>query len=98
MPVLGTLADAIVFFVSIACTLLMWMLVIRVVLSWFGVNPWTQGNQLVSLVYQTTDAMLAPLRRVPLRVGPLDLTPLLLIVILKYLPILLAEVLRLLIP
>ena len=92
MPIVMTMVDALLTFVGIVCTILKWMLIIRIVLSWLGVNPWTQGNQFVTIIYQTTDVMLAPFSKVPLRIGPLDLTPILVIIVLDFIPKLLASI------
>ena len=87
-----TVVDALLTFVGIVCTILKWILIIRIVLSWLGVNPWNQGNQLVSVVYQTSDVLLGPFSKLPLRIGPLDLTPILVIIVLNFIPRLLASI------
>jgi YggT family protein len=56
--------------------LLFWVLnlaiLARVVLSWFNVSPF---NPFVRIIYQVTDPIFAPLRRIIPPVGMLDLTP-----------------------
>jgi len=71
--------------VNIFFTVLYWMLVIRIVLSWFGVSPATTFNEALSALYQVTDLILRPLRRLPLRVGMLDLSPVVAFVALQFL-------------
>jgi len=53
-----------------------------VVMSWIRPNP---GNPLVQLVYNLTEPVLAPIRRVIPPIGGLDLSPLVLLVILQFL-------------
>jgi YggT family protein len=56
--------------------LLFWVLnlaiLARVVLSWFNVSPF---NPFVHIIYQVTDPIFEPLRRIIPPVGMLDLTP-----------------------
>ena len=57
----------------------------RVILSWF---PVSRENPIVSIVFQITDPMLAPIRRIMPRTGMLDLSPLVLFFLLYFLRIL----------
>ena len=50
------------------------------ILSW--VSP-GQTNKLTNILYQVTEPLLAPLRRVVPKVGMLDLTPLVAIILLR---------------
>ena len=53
--------------------ILYFLLVVRIILSWFQVDPYSGPAQ---VLYQITDPILAPFQRIPfLRVGPLDLSP-----------------------
>lgn len=47
-------------------------ILIRVIFSWLNVNPY---NPFVSLIYQVTDPILEPLRRIIPPLGMLDVTP-----------------------
>ena len=60
-------------------------LFVRVILSWF---PVSRENPIVSVVFQITDPMLAPIRRIMPRTGMLDLSPLVLFFLLYFLRIL----------
>ncbi len=66
--------------------LLFWVLnlaiLIRVVLSWLRVNPY---SPLVSLIYQITDPILEPLRRIVPPIGMIDVTPILAMILLSVL-------------
>ena len=59
-------------------TVLVWVLIVgvfaRVLLSWIPMGG-GQLNPLVAIIYQITEPILAPLRRLNLRVGMFDLTP-----------------------
>ncbi len=61
-------------FVNVLFWLLNLAIFVRVVLSWLNPNPYNP-NPLVSLVYQITDPVLEPLRRIVPMIGPLDITP-----------------------
>ena len=58
------------------------LLVLRILLSWFSVDPY---NAVVSALYQITDPLLIPFRKIPLRVGMIDFTPLLAFLALSFL-------------
>ena len=55
------------------------VLIVRVVLSWFPINPHGMGATVAGFIYLMTDPVLVPLRRVmpALRIGSvgLDLAP-----------------------
>ena len=60
-------------FLSILLTVLYIAILARVLLSWFPINP---SNPLVRLLWDITEPILAPLRRVIPRIGMFDLSPL----------------------
>ena len=67
-------------FVNILVPILYVAILARVILSWLPIGG--SNNPLVAIVYQITEPILAPLRRVVPRLGVLDLTPMIAIVIL----------------
>lgn len=69
-------------FLERLCEVLTLAILVRVVLSWFSLGP---TNMLVSLLYQVTEPILAPLRRIIPRVGRLDFTPMVAIILLQVL-------------
>jgi len=77
--IIGSLAEL----VHIFFTVLYWLLVIRIVLSWVGVNPYTNYNEILGALYQITDAVLRPFQRLPLRVGLFDLSPMVAFIVLQ---------------
>ena len=68
-----------VYFVSLLCQVLALIIFVRAILSWFAIRP---NNPIVVFLDYVTEPILAPLRRVIPRVGMLDITPLVAIVLL----------------
>ncbi len=62
--------------------ILYFLLVIRIILSWFPVDPY---NSVVSTLHQVTDPILAIFRKIPLQIGALDLTPILAFLVIAFL-------------
>ena len=52
----------------------------RAILSWFPIDP---RNPLVTLLYEVTEPILAPLRNVIPRIGMIDITPLVAIILIQ---------------
>jgi len=73
-------------FIYYLCRILIYIILIRVLLSWF---PVSRRNVFVSLLDDVTEPILAPLRRVVPRLGMFDITPLIAIAILYLIPFLL---------
>jgi len=67
-------------FIRILCEVLTIAIFARAIISWFPVNP---GNRLVALLYQITEPILDPLRRIIPRVGMMDITPMIAIILLQ---------------
>lgn len=67
-------------FVAALIWVLTFAIVIRALLSWF---PLSLDNPLVVFLFQITEPVLAPLRRIIPRAGFLDLTPMIAIVVLQ---------------
>jgi len=67
-------------FLELLCEVLTLAIFIRVILSWFSPG---QTNRLTNLLYQVTEPILAPLRRIIPRVGMLDFSPLVAIILLQ---------------
>jgi YggT family protein len=67
-------------FIALLCQVLTFAILIRALLSWFPVRP---DSPLLILLYQITEPVLAPLRRIIPRIGMIDITPLIAIVLLQ---------------
>lgn len=74
MFVLGIIFQGLAMLANGICTILYWLLFARIILSWFPIDPY---SSVVQLLHQVTDPILEPFRRIPLRVGMMDFTPLL---------------------
>ena len=65
------------------------VLLVRIVLTWFPINPWSRLARVVRWLSAVTDPVLVPVRRVlpPLRLGgggaALDLSPLVVFIALE---------------
>ena len=79
------------YFVSILFTVLYVAIIVRSLMSWFNPSP---DNPLVRFVYEITEPVLAPLRRIVPRIGMIDITPIVAIVLLQLIENLLSQVLR----
>ena len=67
-------------FLRLLCEVLTLAIFLRAILSW--VSPGST-NVLVNILYQVTEPILAPLRRIIPRVGMFDFTPLVAIILLQ---------------
>ena len=82
MFILGQFFSSLALLVNMLFNVIYFLLVIRIILSWFGVNPY---NELVQILYRITDPLLAPFRRLPLQVGMIDFSPILAFIVLVFL-------------
>ena len=67
-------------FIRILCRVLTLAIIFRAILSWFSPRP---TNMLAVILYRVTEPLLAPLRRIIPRIGMLDFTPLVAIILLQ---------------
>ncbi|MCH8205732.1 MAG: YggT family protein [Chloroflexi bacterium] len=68
-------------FVDVLATVLWIALIGRVVISWLNVGPSSAMYPVVSILYQITEPILAPIRRVLPSFGMLDLSPMVAIIL-----------------
>ena len=62
---------------------ILWLaILVRVILSWFPVDP---SNPIVRIVWEITEPVLAPFRRVIPRIGMFDLSPLAAFLVISFL-------------
>lgn len=66
-------------FLWVLVTILQLAIVGRALISWFPVDP---QNPLVKVLYEITEPVLAPLRRVLPRLGLIDISPMVAIIVL----------------
>ncbi|MDW7651410.1 MAG: YggT family protein [Bacillota bacterium] len=61
-------------------TILRWLILVRVILSWIPHNP---NHPLLSILYEGTEPILGPIRRLMPKTGlPFDLSPIIAIIVL----------------
>lgn len=68
------------YFIDTLATALMIAILIRAILSWF---PISRENPFAQVVFQVTEPVLAPLRRVVPSLGMIDITPLVALLLLQ---------------
>lgn len=72
--IFGIIFQGLAMLVNGICTILYWLLFARIIVSWFSVDPFSGPMQ---FLIQVTEPILAPFRRLPLRIGMMDFSPLL---------------------
>lgn len=68
-------------FIGTLCNVLSFAIFARALISWFPIG---RNNPLVAIIYQITEPVLAPLRRVIPRIGMIDITPIVAIFLLQF--------------
>ncbi len=81
MFVLGQLFGSLALLFSMVFNVLYFLLVVRIILSWFAVNPY---NEIVQILYRVTDPILAPFKRLPLQLGAIDFSPIVAFIVLVF--------------
>jgi len=71
MFIIGELFSALALLVSGIAQILYWLLFARIIVTWLPVDPY---HSVVQFLFQVTEPILAPFRRLPLQVGMLDLS------------------------
>ena len=72
MFIFGIVFQGLAMLVNGICTILYWLLFARIIISWIPVDPFSGP---VQFLVQVTDPILAPLKRLPLRIGMMDFSP-----------------------
>jgi YggT family protein len=82
MFVLSEVFRSLALLVSLLFNVVYFVLVIRIILSWVGADPY---NEIVNIIYRITEPILLPFRRLPLQVGAIDFSPILAFIVLSVL-------------
>ncbi len=77
-------------FIDLLFQALIFAIIARALLSWFNLGP---SHPLVRILYDLTEPILAPLRRVIPTIGMIDITPIVAIILLQVIQGLLLQVL-----
>lgn len=76
----GAVTGYFLYFVYIMVNILTYAIIIRALMSWFNPSP---ENPIVRFITEITDPILVPLSRVVPRIGMIDITPIVAIVLLN---------------
>ncbi len=82
MFIFANFFTAIANLLNILCTLYMYAVIARVIISWIRVDP---NNQIVQLIYKITEPALQVVRQYVPSFGGLDLSPIIVIILLQFL-------------
>lgn len=86
------MSNFLVLFINLLFQILSWAIIIRVLLSWFpNLN---QDNPLIQLLRSITDPILEPARRVVPRIGMIDISPIVVLVVIDVARIVLVRLLQ----
>lgn len=77
---MGGVTDWLRQFIDILFQVLIFAIIARALLSWFNLGP---SHPLVRILYDLTEPILAPLRRVIPMIGMIDITPIVAIILLQ---------------
>ncbi len=91
MGILANFVNAIAMVLNAVLTLLFWIILIRVLLSWVSPDPY---NPLVRALYQISDPVLRPAQRLIPPIGGLDLSPIVVLLAIELLRIFLVNSLQ----
>ena len=82
MFIFANFFTAIANLLNIFCTLYMYVVIARVIISWIRVDPY---NQIVQFIYKITEPALQLVRQYVPSLGGLDLSPIIVIILLQFL-------------
>ena len=68
------------YIIRILCDVLTILILLRVIVSWY---PPKRTSKVVNMIHRLTEPILAPLRRIIPRLGPLDLSPLVAVILIQ---------------
>ena len=92
MFVVGNFINAVAGLVDFVLTAYMWIIVGRAIVSWVSVDPY---NPIVRFLYEATEPLLGRIRRMlPMAMGSIDFSPMVLIVAILFLQSFLVPTLR----
>ncbi len=92
MYIVGYFIAGIAKILSFLLNLYTWIIIIRAILSWIGIDAW-HPHPLVRFIYAVTEPVLRPIRRIVRPIGYVDLSPLIVILIIYFLQLWLVPVL-----
>ena len=89
--VLSTFIQALAQILSMVINIYIWVVIIAALISWVRPDPY---NPIVQILYKLTEPLYARIRRlIPTIIGGVDLTPILVILALKFIDLFLVQLL-----
>lgn len=88
MILLNSLLLSIVEIVQILISIYTWIIIITALLSWVSPDPY---NPIVQILYKLSYPAYALIKKIPTRIGNIDLAPLIIVLILQFCSILLSN-------
>jgi len=83
MFIIGNFLQGIAIVISYILNIYMWVIIVRVVLSWVNPDPY---NSIVRFIYNITEPVLYRIRiRIPVILGGIDLSPIIVFLIIIFL-------------
>jgi YggT family protein len=83
--------EFLLYFISTLFFILQFAIIIRALMSWFNPSP---ENPIVRLVIEITEPVLSPLRRIVPKIGMIDITPIVAILLMNVIETMLRQTLR----
>ncbi len=82
MFVFGNLITAIASILNVLLNIYKWIIIIAALITWVNPDPY---NPMVRFLYSVTDPVLRPIRRlIGYRLGPIDISPLIVIIVIIF--------------
>ncbi len=81
MFVAGNFIEALAQVLNGLLTIYIWIIIIRVLISWVSPDPF---NPIVQFLIRATDPVLEPARRIIPTIGPLDISPIVVLFLLQF--------------
>ena len=92
MFVVNNFVGAVAQLIDFVLTVYMWIIIGRAVISWVNADP---HNPIVRFIYEATEPVLSRIRSIlPLSVGGLDFSPMILILVIMFLQSFLVQTLK----
>jgi YggT family protein len=88
-PIISLLIGSVLELIGVVLSILVVLIIANVVLSWVG-----RGSPMLYMLSEILNPMLAPIKRILPSMGPLDLSPLILLVLIQIAQIVLANISR----
>ena len=91
MFIIGQFFASLAVLFSMLFKVVYFLLVIRIVVSWFQVDPFSEP---LRILYRVTDPILIPLRKLPLQIGMIDFSPVVAFILISFLDHFIVGILR----